>query len=199
MANSIILALGTIALNGVAITVSGRPAATSGNNLTTSEVKVKKLSGDTFADLTSSDYFLDSASPTAATIKAGTSASPTPFADSDLLLIQIVEGTEASDRVSVDFKQSYLTANSQNYSYQMPAETGKYEMQLLNVNDDTNVAAVKTADFPLRDAAQSTIATPLYKGYLTPLINQVATVDVTLQDVSQLGGDYQVSFSAKKQ
>lgn len=199
MANSITLTLGTIALAGVAITVSGRPAANAGNNLTTSEVKVKKLSGDTFVDLTSSDYFLDAASSTGATIKAGTSASPTPFADSDLLLIQIVEGTEASDRVSVDFKQSYLTANAQNYSYQMPAETGKYEMQLLNVNDDTDVAAVKTADFPLRDAAKSTIATPLYKGYLTPLINQVATVDVTLQDVSQLGGDYQVSFSAKKQ
>ena len=197
MANPINVAISGLSLSSFSITLTGRTTKT--DDLVASYIKLFKLSGTSFV---AADFILATdPAPTATTAKIlGGTTGETPFLDTDILLLQIDDGSQVSDRIALDFKQTITsTSNSNDYDYMMPSTTGGYKMSLLSINDEA-VASVESTEFPLRDAQQSTIAQPKYKTYLTPVIGQVVKVNVGFENVGDVGSaDYQVSFSADLQ
>ncbi|HEX9025900.1 MAG TPA: hypothetical protein VF839_05505 [Clostridium sp.] len=191
MAN-MVLTLGSVNKDdGIVISLTGRTLST---DLTDTEVKVLKLNGTSFAAAT---YYLSTTGPSSATIKGGSQASPASFLVDDLLLIQVIEsgGSQVSNRVSVDLAEPLSGKQTYKYYSQMPSQAGEYKMDLLTVNDET--AGDLSDPFTLIDPKLATILVPVYKTYLTPVIGQVATVDVDFG--ASVTGTYQVVFSADQQ
>lgn len=190
MANTLTLSLTLVQLTGINISVTGRGA--SPGNLTASLVKIRKFNGTAFADFTT--FTLSNATETTATIVADGGT----FNQTDLLLVQIQENTNYSDRVYVDFAEDYVshTATTQ---YEMPGQSGEYSLKFATVNEEdfSSAPASQTFDLgPKPTPANSSLA--LYKPYLVKYTGEKYAVTVVLNNASgtAVDGNYEVVFSA---
>lgn len=190
MANPITLTIGTISLTAIPFSVTGRSAT---DNLVNTDVKIKKLNGSTFSDFTA--FTLASgATATAATITPNSA-----LVQGDLLLIQINDGAQVSDRVSVDFSESYA-GNDAITPFLMPDEAGTYTFKVQTVNGDA--FAVNSSSFTVGPAplpANSSIALNS-KSYLVKYVGTQHDVKIVLNnaDGDASEGNYEVIFKADK-
>ena len=131
MANYYTLSFSSIALAAVGIAISPAKATA----LVAGDIKIEKWDGSAFVAFT--DFTVTGAGVSAATIDP-----TTDFAQTDLLLIQIDDGTNKSDRLMLDFSQAY-TGHKADYKFELPAQTGAYKFTLGKVNgtDFSSVAS----------------------------------------------------------
>jgi hypothetical protein len=193
MANSYTLTMTDISLTSISIQLGSEASVA----LTDAMIKIRKLNVDTFADFT--DFTVDAgATTTVATINPDDGHD---FAEDDLILIQIVDGANYSDRVMVDFSQDYDGTHTATYKYEVPNQQGSYEMELDKVNG-VDFSAVKTDVFKV-GYAPNTVGSSITmnKNYLVKYSGEVIEFTVVLDNddaqkpVAQ--GNYEVSMDAK--
>lgn len=193
--NPITLTISSVQLSGIGITVSGR-SGTPGN-LTTSLIKMRKFNAGTFSDFT--DFSLTGATATTATIVATTNGGL--FNEADLFLVQIVENTDYSDKIYLDFSEAY-TSHTAAVKYEMPDQSGDYKLNFQTVNDEDFSTATPSQQFDLGDAPTPAASSlTLEKPYLVKYVGQKYTVTVVLNNAggTAVDGNYQVVFDAIKQ
>ena len=193
MANAYGLSVSSLTLSSLNITVTGR----TGSNLSSTEIVLKKFNSGTsvFDIILSTDYSISNATATTAKITPNTA-----FTQTDLLLIQIVDGANKSDRVSIDFAEDY-TGNDANYNYQMPDETGTYTLNLSSVNGDDFSATASSTTFtvgPAPTTGYSSIS--ISKPYLVKYTGAIYPVTIVLNNStgSASQASYEVIFKATK-
>ncbi|SHH70942.1 hypothetical protein [Clostridium grantii] len=187
MANTFTLTMTSIALDAISIELG----STASTTLIDSMIKIRKFNGSTFDDYT--DFTVSGASDTVATINPNTD-----FSQTDMILIQIQDGTDYSDRVLVDFAQDYDETNHDaDYKYELPAQTGSYKIQLDTVNG-TDFSTVESAAFAVGNAPTGATVS-IAKDYLVKYTGQVLDVIVTLTGTDIPAGNYEVSIDADLQ
>ena len=191
MANPITLSIGIISLTAIPFTLVGRTAT---DVLLATNLKVKKLSGADFADFT--DFTISNA-----TALAGTITPNSTLAEGDLILIQVDDGSQKSDRVSVDFSESYA-GNDAITPFLLPSEPGNYTLNVQTVNEENFSAIAASREFTVGnkpDTASSSIALD-YKPYLVKYVGLKVNVNIKLQNATTnaADGNYEVIFKATK-
>lgn len=189
MANAYTLSMSNITINKIAIAVTGKSS-----EILASGVKIKKYNAGVFENFTT--FTLEAG----ATASSATIVPNTAFNTTDLLIVQIDDGTDKSDKVMVDFQENYADHDAE-YKFELPTTSGSYTMQLDKVND-MDFSSVKSATFDVGnspDTANSSVSIP--KDYLVHFTGSILDVTVTLDNASNdaAEGNYEVSLSADLQ
>ncbi|KGM93676.1 hypothetical protein Z968_12465 [Clostridium novyi A str. 4552] len=190
MAYAFTLSTTSISTDNIVIAVTGKT-----NPILQSEVNILKYNGSTKTFDNFTTFTVSSASANAATITPNT-----PFQLTDLLIIQVVEGSNKSDKLLIDFQEAY-PSHKASYNYQLPSDTGNYKMNLGKVNG-MDFSSVMSNQFEVGnapDTSNSSIA--ISKSYLVQFSGSILDVNVTLNNAAGNAseGNYEVTLFADQQ
>ncbi|MGG7176725.1 hypothetical protein ACQPU1_03955 [Clostridium paraputrificum] len=188
MAYSYTLVLSGVSILGFTATASNR----TGADLTVNELSVQKLSGGTFTPITGLTI------QGTATATSITVLFPSALLTTDLVLVQIIDGANKSQRVALDLATT-LVNHSTETEYIYPSEEGSYTLGLDKVNGiDFSTADTETLNIgiaPTPDHSSITVTKP----YLVKFTGQTDLVKITLNNASgdASEGAYEITFDAK--
>ena len=199
-ANTFNLKINSITLSAINIAIPNR---TSTTNLTGSNIiiQIYNSSNNNF-----NPFIAFALSNLSADATNGSTATITPtnaFLETDVLLIEIVDGSDKSDLTAIDFKNPYTNGIAQ-LDFEIPSDSGNYNLQILGNDDNTFTTPTTSIDAfnsiqPL-DPTQSSIELIDSKPYLAKYAGKTYTIRITLKDSNGtvVSGNQELIFRTRK-